>query len=743
MSDNPPEPVPPAEVGTTNTVTNVSGGVNLDAQHDVNIGGDVVGRDKMTTDIDTGGVAYTADNASQIVPTNSVAILIDYENLILGLAAKGDIPTSAGLITYLRSVAAEFGNIVAVVAYADWDVVSRKSGHNVQRELAVLGVETRYMHSLRNRDTANKQIADYILVTIANVLILVTSDRDVHPSVEAATKRGKRVVIITPSASSHELSSPAGAEIRRMSNMPDVSENVGAEPGELTGFRAIKYYEQRLLVAREISNRLSESAALESLGITYFFMGEYRRAIENHERALIIAREIGNRYGESTSLSNLGNAYMGLGITQQDRGDTYRGLGEMREATEFYEQALIIAREIGDRHGEGTLLRNLGTAYMRLGIVEWNKGAADRALYEMRKAPEFYEQALIITREIGDWHGEGTLLNDLDYAYTNLSIAQVNQGDYQNAIRHLDRALTIARETGHRQNERAALGHLSHAHMNLGSTQLKQGANRHAIENLERALAYARKAGDQQSAGEISKILRNLQVYADQTQRPDPDLLLKASRIDPSSKPTQRSAKREFKISLAYPKLLSKRFSSVILVQIFFPEMRSRVLDAIDQQFPDKQPTEHMQDSQLKLGQKVKIKVFSPEITFSEPVVKKLDNGVNVARFIAKPGDNCYPGSHQCILSISDDKSNIEYESITFTTQIVDFAFDHISRPLLSRTMSVILGIGSLTMFILTLLGQIDTTLGLTSGTVAGAIAGVIYLRFFSLFQQPKAANMP
>jgi hypothetical protein len=49
MSDNPPpESPPPAEAGTPTTATNISGGVNLDAQRDVNIGGDVVGRDKIS-----------------------------------------------------------------------------------------------------------------------------------------------------------------------------------------------------------------------------------------------------------------------------------------------------------------------------------------------------------------------------------------------------------------------------------------------------------------------------------------------------------------------------------------------------------------------------------------------------------------------------------------------------------------------------------------------------------------------
>jgi hypothetical protein len=62
MSDTPsPEPTPPTETGTPITVTNVSGGVNFDAQHDVNIGGDVVGRDKTIiqtiTNIFQGGTA--------------------------------------------------------------------------------------------------------------------------------------------------------------------------------------------------------------------------------------------------------------------------------------------------------------------------------------------------------------------------------------------------------------------------------------------------------------------------------------------------------------------------------------------------------------------------------------------------------------------------------------------------------------------------------------------------------------
>ena len=49
---------------------------------------------------------------------------------------------------------------------------------------------------------------------------------------------------------------------------------------------------------------------------------------------------------------------------------------------------LAIARKISDRRGEGKALGNLGTTLARLG--------------EVRKATDYYEQALTIAREIGD-----------------------------------------------------------------------------------------------------------------------------------------------------------------------------------------------------------------------------------------------------------------------------------------------------------------------------------------------------
>jgi hypothetical protein len=138
--------------------------------------------------------------------------------------------------------------------------------------------------------------------------------------------------------------------------------------------------------------------------------------------------------------------------------------------------------------------------------------------------------------------------------------------------------------------------------------------------------------------------------------------------------------------------------------------------------------------SEMSIGQTVKIRLFSPEIIFSDPVIKKLKGKVNTVKFLGRPNDGCHPGLQRVILSISDSKTGVELQSESFTVRITDFVFDHISRPLLSRTIAAMSFFGSVIMFILTVLNKIDTTFGFVSGTAGVFLAGVVYKRFLSLF---------
>lgn len=171
--------------------------------------------------------------------------------------------------------------------------------------------------------------------------------------------------------------------------------------------------------------------------------------------------------------------------------------------------------------------------------------------------------------------------------------------------------------------------------------------------------------------------------------------------------------------------------------------MHSQATETIAKEFGVQKVAEHAWDIELKEGLTVRVKLSSPVLSFSDPVIKQIENGLTITRFTAIPSDNCRPGTHYAILSITDTKTQFEYESLSFAVQIADFAFDHVSRPLLSKAMSAVLGLGSLTMFILTGLEQVDKTLGITAGTAAAVLTSTILVRFWALFQQPKVTHTP
>ncbi|HYN87250.1 MAG TPA: tetratricopeptide repeat protein, partial [Ardenticatenaceae bacterium] len=148
--------------------------------------------------------------------------------------------------------------------------------------------------------------------------------------------------------------------------------------------------------------------------------------------AVEAAQQLGDKHGEGAALGNLGLAYAAL--------------GEVRRAIEFYKQVLEIMREIGDRRGEGAALGNLGAAYADLG--------------EVQRAIEFYEQYLAVAREIGDRRGEGAALGNLGLAYADL-------GEVQRAIDFYEQHLAVARQIGDRRGEALTAWNLGIAYETL------------------------------------------------------------------------------------------------------------------------------------------------------------------------------------------------------------------------------------------------------------------------------------
>ena len=89
-----------------------------------------------------------------------------------------------------------------------------------------------------------------------------------------------------------------------------------------------------------------------------------------------------------------------------EQGNQQYKISQVREALQYWEQALTICRKIGDRQGEANSLNNLGSAYNSLG--------------QYQKVIRFHEQSLVIKREIEYRQGEANSLNSLGLAYYSL-----------------------------------------------------------------------------------------------------------------------------------------------------------------------------------------------------------------------------------------------------------------------------------------------------------------------------------
>ena len=106
------------------------------------------------------------------------------------------------------------------------------------------------------------------------------------------------------------------------------------------------------------------------------------KAIEYHNLHLKIAKEVGDKHGEGNAYGNLGNAN--------------RSLGDFKKAIEYHNLHLKIAKEVGNKHEAGNAYHNLGNANYRLG--------------DFKKAIGYHNLHLKIAKEVRDKCEEGKLM---------------------------------------------------------------------------------------------------------------------------------------------------------------------------------------------------------------------------------------------------------------------------------------------------------------------------------------------
>jgi tetratricopeptide (TPR) repeat protein len=202
------------------------------------------------------------------------------------------------------------------------------------------------------------------------------------------------------------------------------------------------------------------AALLTELGVTCA-QEDPGKARAYYEEALALAREIGDQAGEATVLINL--------------GETCSLLGQTDEAIQHLKESVTVARAIRAPRIEGYALGALG-------VVHFNQGQPEKAI-------SYYEQSLKLLSELGDRRGIGSNTLNLANAYTRL-------GQLDKAASWYERSLAVARGSRDRSNEAAAL-------TGLGSILARSGQADKAIGYYEQALAIFREIGHRHGEGNV------------------------------------------------------------------------------------------------------------------------------------------------------------------------------------------------------------------------------------------------
>lgn len=198
---------------------------------------------------------------------------------------------------------------------------------------------------------------------------------------------------------------------------------------------------------------------LSEIGYLLKGLGDYKQAVEYYQQALNIQQQIGNKPGESAIFNNI--------------AATAHACGDYDTSFDYLTKALTIQRQIGDKSGEGTTLNNIGETY--------------RVRGDYASAINYLKKALIIRQEIGDKSGEGTTLNNIGEIYRLL-------GDYNTAFDHLKKALTIKQELGDKSGEGSVIN-------NIGEIYRLRGDYDTAYDYLNKSLVIRQELGDKYGEG--------------------------------------------------------------------------------------------------------------------------------------------------------------------------------------------------------------------------------------------------
>lgn len=155
--------------------------------------------------------------------------------------------------------------------------------------------------------------------------------------------------------------------------------------------KAVFHLTQALAAYRQAGEALEQARVLTSLGRTRHARGEYQLAISAHEEAIKILKTFGDRWRVALCLNDL--------------GECYQALYDLAKAIEYHRQALQIVVEVKADVIEPDVKRNMGVNLVGCG--------------DFVEGIRYLNEALAMARKLGNREQEALTLFALAQAYLN------------------------------------------------------------------------------------------------------------------------------------------------------------------------------------------------------------------------------------------------------------------------------------------------------------------------------------